>query len=195
MSILIAYNKDDVIYMGTDTREIVNDDKRNDLCECNYKIQRLENGLIVGATAERLTRQSIFAYPEVFTLDKKGELTRKHVVKEIIPKLIEVLEREELIVHAENKLPYMNAGVLLAHNGDLYEICSNFSVYKYETFQALGTTSPYGQFVLNNVKETDDVNEQIIQALDVIAKNSQLVGKPYLLIDTKQKEYKLVGDN
>ena len=195
MSILIAYKKDDVIYMGTDTREIVNDDKRNDLCECNYKIQRLENGLIVGATAERLTRQSIFAYPEVFTLDKKGELTRKHVVKEIIPKLIEVLEREELIVHAENKLPYMNAGVLLAHNGDLYEICSNFSVYKYETFQALGTTSPYGQFVLNNVKETDDVNEQIIKALDVIAKNSQLVGKPYLLIDTKQKEYKLVGDN
>ena len=33
MSILIAYKKGDTVYMGTDTRVIAGDSKRNELCE------------------------------------------------------------------------------------------------------------------------------------------------------------------
>ena len=98
MSVLIAYKRGDTIYMGTDTRVIVDDHKKNELCECNYKIQKLENGMLVGITAERLTRQTIFAYSEIFTLDENGELTRKHIVKEIIPKLVAILNEEELMI-------------------------------------------------------------------------------------------------
>ena len=182
MSVLIAYKRGDTIYMGTDTRVIVNDHKKNELCECNYKIQKLENGMLVGITAERLTRQTIFAYSEIFTLDKNGELTRKHLVKEIIPKLVAILNEEEL----------MDGQILLAYKGVLYEICRNFSIYKYDDFQLLGYGVDYGQFVLANTKDTDDVNERIIKTLDTIAKYSHQVGSPYLLIDTKEQEYKLI---
>ena len=158
MSVLIAYKRDDTIYMGTDTRVIVNDHKKNELCECNYKIQKLENGMLVGITAERLTRQTIFAYSEIFTLDKNGELTRKHIIKEIIPKLVAILNEEELMIKKEDALPYMDGQILLAYQGVLYEICRNFSIYKYEDFQLLGYGVDYGQFVLANTKDTDDVS-------------------------------------
>lgn len=195
MSVLIAYKRGDTIYMGTDTRVIVNDHKKNELCECNYKIQKLENGMLVGITAERLTRQTIFAYSEIFSLDKKGELTKKHIIKEIIPSLLSVLKKEDLLVEKEGELPYMKAVILLAYKDTLYEICSNFAVIKYEDFQAVGTVAEYAQATLFNTKGTDDINERIVKALGIVSNNSQFVGSPYLLIDTKEQAYKLIRRN
>lgn len=191
MSVLIAYKKDDVVYLGTDTRVIVNEHKKNELCKSNYKIQKLSKGLLVGITAERQIRQFLFAYPELFTLDKNGRLTRKHIAKEIVPKLKAMLDLEGLLVKNEGKLPYMSAQIILAHKGDMYEICGGFSVYKYDNFQVLGPVSGFGQYVIEHA-QTDDVNQKIVMALDNIAKNSYLVGGPYILIDTKSQEYKFV---
>lgn len=195
MSILIAYKKGDTVFMGTDTRVIVDDSKRNDLCECNYKIQKLENGMLLGITSDRLERQTIFANSEIFTLDKNGKLTKKHIVKEIIPNLLSVLGPENLIVEKEGELPYAKVMLLLAYKDVLYEICSGFTVIKYENFQALGRAADFAQATMANTKESDDVNVRIVKALDIASKNSQLVGKPYLLIDTKELKYTLVGGN
>ena len=96
------------------------------------------------------------------------------------------------MIKKEDALPYMDGQILLAYKGVLYEICRNFAIYKYEDFQLLGYGVDYGQFVLANTKDTDDVNEQIIKTLDIIAKYSHHVGSPYLLIDTKEQEYKLI---
>ena len=74
----------------------------------------------------------------------------------------------------------------------MYQICKNFTVYRYEDYQMLGEASDCGQYVLANAKEDADANEVIVQALDIISKYSQLVGAPYLLIDTKEQEYKLI---
>lgn len=195
MSILIAYKKGDTIYMGTDTRAIVNEHKKNELCECNYKIQKLDNGMLVGITGERIERQTLFAYSDIFSLDKKGELTKKHIIKEIIPSLLSMLEKEDLLVEKEWDLPYMKAVILLAYKNTLYEICSSFVVIKYEKFQAVGKTAEYAQATLFNTKETDDINERIVKALNIVSNNSQLVGSPYLLIDTKEQTYKLIRRN
>ena len=195
MSILIAYKKGDTVYMGTDTRVIVNDHKKNELCECNYKIQKLDNGMLVGITGERIERQTLFAYSDIFSLDNKGELTRKHIIKEIIPSLLSVLVKEDLLVEKEGELPHMKAVILLAYKNTLYEICSSFAVIKYEDFQAVGSAADYAQATLLNTKETDDMNERIVKALDIVSHNSQLVGSPYLLIDTKEQAYKLIRRN
>ena len=195
MSIIIAYKQGDTVYMGTDTRVIVNEKKRNELCECNYKIQKLDNGIILGITAERLERQTIMAYSDMFTLNKRGNLTRKHIVTEIIPKLINVLQDNDLMSSKEGELPYMKADIALAHKGVLYEICSAFGVIRYENFQALGFASKFVQATLLASGSNCDVESRIVKALDVAAANSPQVGKPYLLIDTKNLEYKLIGDN
>lgn len=195
MSILIAYKKGDTVYMGTDTRVIAGDSKRNELCECNYKIQKLDNGMLLGITCNRLERQTLIGCFEIFTLDKNGELTKKHIVKEIIPKLLSVLEQENLLVEKEGELPYVKATILLAYKDTMYEISSGFAVIKYEDFQALGSVAEYAQATLLNTKEKDDINERIVKALDIVSSNSQCVGKPYLLIDTKELKYNLIGGN
>lgn len=195
MSILIAYKKDDTVYMGTDTRVIENDHKKNELSECNYKIQKLENGMLLGITGESLERQTLIAYSEIFTLDKKGKLTKKHIVKEIIPQLLSVLEKENLLMRKESECPFMKAVLLLAYEDTLYEISTTFSVIKYEDFQVLGKVSNYALATMANTKNTDNINERIIKALDIVSKNSQCTGEPYLLINTKELKYNLVGGN
>ena len=152
MSILIAYKKGDTIYMGTDTRTIVNEHKKNELRGCNLKIQKLANDMLLGITGERLERQTLIAYSEIFTLDKKGQLTRKHIVKEIIPRLLAVLEEEDLLQQEKDEYPYMRAKILLAYKDVLYEICSTFTIIRYETYQALGRTAEYVAATLANTK-------------------------------------------
>ena len=195
MSILIAYKKDDTVYMGTDTRTIVNEHKKNELRGCNLKIQKLANDMLLGITGERLERQTLIAYSEIFTLDKKGELTKKHIIKEIIPNLLSVLEKEDLLVEKEGELPYMKATILLAYKGVLYEIGASLTVIKYEDFQVLGRAADYAQAMMINTSESDNINDRIVKALDITAKNSQYVGRPYLLIDTKGMKYRFVGGN
>ena len=195
MSILIAYKKDDTVYMGTDTRTIVNDHKKNELRGCNLKIQKLANDMLLGITGERLERQTLIAYSEIFTLDKNGKLTKKHIVKEIVPKLITVLEKEGLLIEKEGELPYMKAVILLVHKGTIYEICSGFAVIKYEDFQVVGRASDYAHATLMNTKPIDNIEGRIVKALDIVAENSQYVGKPYLLINTKELEYKFVTND
>ena len=181
--------------MGTDTRTIVNEHKKNELRGCNLKIQKLANDMLLGITGERLERQTLIAYSEIFTLDKKGELTKKHIIKEIIPNLLSVLEKEDLLVEKEGELPYMKATILLAYKGVLYEIGASLTVIKYEDFQVLGRAADYAQAMMINTSESDNINDRIVKALDITAKNSQYVGRPYLLIDTKEMKYRFVGGN
>lgn len=193
MSILVAYRKGDTVYMGTDTRVIVNDFKKNELCESNYKIQRLDNGILLGVTAERIERQTIFANSDIFSLDKNRKLTRKHIVKEIIPRLMALLKEEDLLVEKEDELSYMQAIILIAYKDTLYEIGSTFCVIRYEEFQVLGSAGEYAMPTIANTKDTDDVNERIIKSLTIAQKHCIKVGAPFLLIDTKEQKYKLVG--
>lgn len=180
--------------MGSDTRIIYNTYKKSELCEVNYKIRKLNNGLLIGITGDRIFRQTIFAFPEVFTLDKQYGLTRKHLVKIIIPKLINILNNNRLIVNTSGKAPSMKGQILLAYHGELFEVCSNFCVYKFQDFQALGIASESAQAVLINQQNVDNVNELILNALRTTTKNSQLVGPPYLLIDTKTNEYQIIKE-
>ena len=148
--------------------------------------------MLVGITGERIERQALFAYSDMFTLDKKGQLTKKHIIKEIIPRLLSVLEKEDLLVEKEGELPYMKATILLAYKDTLYEICENFTIIKYEDFQVLGRVADYAHATMLNTSEGDDIEERIVKALNIVAKNSQCVGNPYLLVNTKDLEYKLI---
>lgn len=194
MSILIAYKKDNTIFMGTDTRLIINERKTNKLCKCDYKIQKMDNEMLVGIAGDRIVRQTCFAFSEIFTLDKNNNLTRKHIFTQIIPKLIKLLTEHDLLSSKNNQPPKINAEILLAYKSELFEICSNFTICKYEDYQAVGNISNYVQFILANTNKNHDVNQRIIKALDVASKHSQHVSRPYVLIDTKNQDYKLIEE-
>ena len=194
MSILVAYNKNGVVYMGTDTRIIKQGTITDDLCENNYKIKKF-NDVLVGITGNYLVRQMVFAYPEIFTLPKNKTLTKKHIVKNIVPKLINVLFQNDLIAQEDDEQDHMEASIVIAHKGELYEITRAFTVYKYKDYQVLGNECDVAEAVVFNSKKSDNINEKIVKALKYASKNSDEVGSPYLLIDTKDLKYTLVGDN
>ena len=195
MSILLAVKKNNTVYMATDTREIVSGNKRNNLCEASFKIQKQDNGMLVGITGDRFTRQTLFANSDVFTLNKKGKLTKKHIVTEIVPQIIDLLDAHEMLVQNEDGFIGMKARIILAYQESMFEICAGFLVIKYEDLQALGEASSGAEVVLFNSKPDDDVEERLIRALDVASKYCLTVGAPYLLINTKDLEYTVVkGD-
>lgn len=195
MSILLAVKKNNTVYMATDTREIVSGTKRSNLCEASFKIQKQDNGMLVGITGDRFTRQTLFANSEIFTLNKKGKLTKKHIVTEIVPKIIDLLDAHGMLMQKEDEFIGMKARIILAYQESMFEICAGFLVIKYEDLQALGEASSGAEVVLFNSKPDDDVEERLIRALDVASKYCLTVGEPYLLINTQDLEYKVVkGD-
>lgn len=197
MSILLARVKDGAVYMATDTRFVANDDKWNGLCECDYKIQKLANGMLVGVSGEREVRQEVFSVMENFELDKNGELSREHVIKRIAVPLFFALKESGVLCYddKDNEVyPYMKADILLAHKDKLFEICSNFMVLRYEEYQALGMSADFAVYAMTKLKDTDDIHEGFTKVLDYAAKYSHRVGAPYLFIDTKSLEYTLTGE-
>ena len=195
MSILLAVKKNNTVYMATDTREIVSGNKRNNLCEASFKIQKKDNGMLVGITGDRFARQTLFANSEIFTLNKKGKLTKKHIVTEIVPQIIDLLDAHGMLMQNEDGFIGMKARIILAYQESMFEICAGFLVIKYEDLQALGEASSGAEVVLFNSKPDDDVEERLIRALDVASKYCLTVGAPYLLINTKDLEYTVVkGD-
>lgn len=193
MGIIIAYKRGDTIYMGTDTRVIQNETKTTKLSPSCHKIQVLQNGILLGISSSYEMSQTLFAYSDIFTLDKKERLTKKHIVREIIPYLMTVLEKNELLEKEDDNRPFMKANIILAYKDTMFEICSNLMVIRYEDFQAVGL-SDYVQPLLFSIKDEDDVNEKILLALERLSKKVYSVGPPFLLIDTKELTPRLKGE-
>ena len=191
MNPIIAYKRGDTVYMGTDTRVIENDMKKTELCPECHKIQRLPNGILLGDCARRELRRVIFAYSEIFTLDKGERLTKEHIIKKIVPSLMAVAKSTGLL-QSNDGAPYIKGSICLAYKDVLFEICSNFMVVRYENFLAIGTCDCI-QPLLLSVTEADDVNEKIVLALHQLSRSVYSIGAPFLLIDTKEEKFKLVG--
>ncbi|MBO7345205.1 MAG: hypothetical protein J6U92_04630, partial [Clostridia bacterium] len=137
----------------------------------------------------------VIANSDIFTLDKNGKLTKKHIVKEILPKLLSVLDKADMIVEEDGDTIHSKVVIFLAYKDVLFEICSSFNVLQYEEFQAIGNGSNYAQGTMLNTKDTDDINERIVRALDIVSSYNYHVGRPYVLINSKDLQYKVKGDN
>lgn len=194
MSILIAYKHKDTIYMGTDTRFVNQDYKRTLTQQSMYKIQKMDNGMLVGVVCNGKERQVIMCNPGIFTLDKNSKLTRRHILHQIIPRLLLICHAEGLL-DKEEKFPFCKATIVLAYKDVMYTILSNFAVVKNEKFAVCGDAWSLANATIANTKPTDDINQRIVKALCIASKYSQNVGAPYLLIDTKTQNYTIVEED
>ena len=105
MAILIGYVKDGTVYLATDTRINVDDRVHQRVAESDYKIKRLENGILVAMTSrERALVDQTMMRTELFTLDKKGRLTKEHIIKEIFPEKRFFFFRRTLLKMLQNFL-------------------------------------------------------------------------------------------
>ena len=189
MSVIVAVKENGVVYMGADTQTSAGKIKYNFINETEYKIKRLDNGVLIGFCGSVAAEQVISK--DIFTLDEDGRLTKAHIVKEIIPKLIDKMGQIGEIEKGE-----MNVSALIAHNEALYRINSNLDVIKLNENGKAGSGLYYVDYALS-LKDLP-VRERILKALVESARRTDTVSGPFILIDTKNKTYEIVdmgGEN
>jgi len=59
MSIIVAYKNKDVVYMAADTQVTGGTTKMRTISEFNYKISKLENGILLACSGDVATHQII----------------------------------------------------------------------------------------------------------------------------------------
>ena len=190
MSVVIAVKQGGRIWFGADTQASRGADRYNQLAPNDFKVTKLGNGVLLSATGETVTMQTILSHPEWFTVDEKKGLTKEHIVTNIIPKIYELLESEELLEKDDKGTPpIMKCTMLIAYKDKLFEICRDLQVIRYEDYQATGSGANAINYGLAKIDKTKDINEQLLRLLKISAKLDTNVSAPFILIDTKDLKF------
>lgn len=186
MSVIVAIKENGVVYMGADSQTTAGRRKYNQLNETAYKIARLNNGILVGFCGRVDAHQLILSMENVFTLDEQGELTKGHIVKEIVPKLVDKIEQI-----GNEERGSLDVSIMLAYKDKLYKITAGLDVIHLNENGSDGSGRNLANYFLFEMKNLS-VKERILRALEESAKWNDSVSGPYVLIDTKNLEYEVV---
>ena len=168
MSVIVAIKENDVIYMGADTQTTAGRRKYNSLNETEFKIKRLDNGILVSYCGSVAAGQAV--PNDIYTLDSNGELTKKHIVKNIIPKLINKMEEI-----GDKKNGEMNVSILLAFKDKLYRITKELDVLKLNENGKSGSGLIYVEYAIS-LKELP-VRTRLLKALAESAKRIETLAQ------------------
>ena len=195
MSVVMAVKQGDRIWLGADTQATSGSDRYNYLSSNDYKVARLDNGVLLSWTGLTVNGQHIWSHPEWFTVDETKGLTKEHIVTKIIPKIYEVFAEEDLFDKGEDGVPPLTCGTLLiAYKDKLFEICRDLQVIAYEGYQATGSGSNAVAYGLSKMDRTKDINEQLLRLLKISAKQDTNVSGPFVFIDTHHLKYTIRED-
>lgn len=189
--IIIGYVNNGVTYMATDTRLVDSDRKHNEVCEYNFKLRKLDNGIIYGVSQNKYIRQLLKMHEDMFTLDEHENLTAKHVAMGILPALYFTLKEANQLDNERGEKPTFPAEILIGYKGRLFKIAWNFCVTICETYQVVGGFVNSALATLSKIDSNKDINEQLVAAIRGCKKVTEYIGGPYLTIDTDKMEYKL----
>lgn len=191
MSVMLSYKKGDRVYMATDATMMYRDNLTTETAEDSLKIRIAPSGILVGVTGERLVRQEIFTMLEDFTLDKRGCLTKEHIVSKIVPKLFNRLIALDMVEKGTDNLPYMAGYVFLAYEDKMFLIDDNFWVLRSENHLAINNSAfTVSSYPMANLDKEADINEQLVEILKFLSKHVTTVGAPYVTIDSVDKKIK-----
>ena len=187
MSVVVAVKKDGAVYMGADSQTSAGERRFHYLNETGYKITRFESGILVGCCGEVSASQIVLSTPNLFTLSDNGTLTKKHIVTNIVPKMFEIYTEIEKISKGKTENTF-----LVAYKDKLYCIDSRLLVTNYSDFVAIGAGQNYAVYHLSNGNLSPKT--RVVSALKESAKRCDSVGAPFVLIDTKNLEFEIVGE-
>ena len=195
MSVVIAVKQGGRIWFGADTQLTSGSDRYNYLSEGDYKVAKLDNGILLSWTGETAVWQTILGHLDWFTLNGKGELTKEHIVTKILPNLYGGLKEEDALERGDEGIPLMMTGrMTLACKDKLFEICRDFQVMRYEDYQATGSGAHAVLYGLSKMDKTQDINAQLLELLRISAKHDTAVSAPFIFIDTQDLQYTVKED-
>ena len=196
MSVVIAIKKNNRIYMAADTQTSCGDRKVTYLGENSRKIHRFENGILLGHTGSVHNWQLVCAHPEYFTVPENGELTKKHIVQNIIPKLFKCYRDNEMREEVEGEPSRMGDSYLLAYKDKLFQIYDVFDVQVLNHYAEIGsggdlTLSGLVELDAEDVQDEQVIEKRLVDLLRISAARIMSVSGPYVLIDTEKQTFKI----
>lgn len=191
MSLVVAYKREGVVYMGADTQSSYGTTIERALNESGFKISSLPNGVLLGMTGRVKAHQMILAHKELFDIPHGCAFNKRHIVKNIIPKLSKLMN--EVVEDKDSCTSSMEVSVLVAYKEKLFYITRDFRVFDCNGYTAIGAGRDYVKYALSTIGG-GDINESLLQALRTGAMFDSSVSAPYILIDTKDREYKIVEE-
>ena len=175
--------------MGADTQSTCSGQITRNLNECGYKVARLSNGMLLGICGRVKAHQLILSR-KCFDIPADTVLDKRYIVKHIIPALSSIADcmKEEKDTHNVS----IDARLLLAWKDRLFYITNAFEVLECSKYAAIGAGEHFANYALASIGERDDVNEGLIKALRAGAYFHSTVSAPFVLIDTRDREYRRI---
>lgn len=196
MSVVIAIKKNNRIYMAADTQTSCGDRKVTYLGEKSRKIHQFENGILLGHTGSVHNWQLVCAHPEYFTVSEDGELTKKHIVQNIIPKLFKCYRDNKMREEVEGEPSRMGDSYLLAYKDKLFQIDDVFDVQVLNHYAEIGsggdlTLAGLVELDVEDVQDEQVIEKRLVDLLRISAARIMSVSGPYVLIDTEKQTFKM----
>lgn len=189
MSVIIAIKKDDVIYLGTDTRYSDGGNLISLLNENMLKIWKVEGreSCLMGQVGIQREASAIRACKDI--IEETATIDFAYVVNYVEPRIREVLKEHEFI---DVNDPYgtMKSRFILVSNDKMY-IIDRGSVLEYDDFVAIGSSECEAFGSLVSTQNEKNPEKRILEALRVSAMHDVYVGAPFVLIDSKTMKYKI----
>ena len=194
MSLVVAIKRDGIVYLGADTRTTRGEHVRATLAEEDLKIHRM-GSCLVGAAGTVSNIQVLTNHPEWFDLKGKP-LTKKFILKNIVPKFFDLLgELGRLEIDENGDEPPRSMCSFLFTDGErLFMMDNDFEVIELSTYGQVGCTEYMALSMFLNALDEYSPNEIILKALRTSAYRNDGVGAPYVLINTRDREFEMVEE-
>lgn len=194
MSLVVAIKKDDIVYLGADTRTTRGEIIRSNLLEENLKIHHM-GSCFVGAVGSVASSQILLNHPEWFELKGKP-LTKKFIVQNIIPKYYDLVKEMDKFDKEDmnSSLPKSESVFLVTDGKKLFRIDSDFEVVELSRYGQIGCSEIIALTLIFSVIDDCSPNEMILKALRESAYRDNGVGAPFVLINTRDNKFEFVEE-
>ena len=191
MSVVVGIKKDGVFYLGADTQITNGDMIFRDFSEEGLKIKNMGNGLLCCMVGTCAVTENICTYEELFVLPEDG-LSKRFVAEEFAPKVFQLVKDEKLVDEIKEGKPNIECGLALVYKDKCIILRSDLTVWEVNDTFAIGSGKP-AAYASMTVSDKTDVREKLVDALNAASDLITSVSAPYLLIDSKNLEYEIIG--
>ena len=180
MSIIIAYKKNGIVYMGADTQTTSGDYKYNSLRTERIKITVINN-ILVGSAGNVSLINIAKAQLSLIDIPNDLVLTKRFIVEAIVSKLHKnQVEKDKL---TDNDLSEsFGYSLILAKDNNLFIIESDGSVREIGNWVAIGLRAETLTPLYRNIEMS--ASDIILKGLNHVANIDESVSKPYITCKT-----------
>ena len=192
MSVVVGIKKDGVFYLGADTQTTHGNMIFRDFSKEGYKIKNMGNGLLCCTVGTCDVSRKICAHDELFVLPDDG-LTKRFVAEEFAPKVFQLVRDENMVDEIKDGRPDIECSLALVYKDKCIILTSDLIIWEVNERFAIGSGKPVAYASLAMSDNQVSVKDKLVDAMRAASQSITSVSAPYILINSKDLEYEIIG--